>query len=566
MATSTQANVGVQMIDVDRIAISGNVRELDTEHVGNLAGSIKLRGLRVPVIVSPDGDGYELVAGFHRFAAHKQLGLTQIRAEIQADAEAPVDRGLENIARKQLDPYQEAQAVRAMLGDGLTEDGAAQALGWPRARVTARMRLLELPEAAQQMVGRGEIALSAVEQLRAIGRVSPELLDLVIAYLADGNQFAAERLTREPGWVLDAALRETTHTVFAAYLSQVDSREVQTLRLGKRTEALYERAVELSKQLDRYSYGASVRFAEAEIDQARAAGAVIEFERGWPILVDRGLYRELCKQAIARTVSELDARVAEQAQERTNARREQAAGRGSDPLAEARREGQRQLRELGRQAHGVNLDLGAGVLNGLATVDPNSIEVARFFVYGLLGPDHDGSAYTQAGERVVRLAMAGVRLVVGDFRTDVTKTLKSGGRGTLRIDYGDAHDPSAPLKWMWKFIDGARTAGELYGRALAVIAAEQYASRLVVPQSQRSHPTGWGSHNDRAAKALAKLAKPYLPASLGQLQKAVEQAHCDSWAVARQNAGGAEADGADAGEEPSVEDVDGELEDEDLGD
>ena len=38
---------------------------------------------------------------------------------------------------------------------------------------------------------------------------------------------------------------------------------------------------------------------------------------------------------------------------------------------------------------------------------------------------------------------------------------------------------------MWKFIDGAKSAGELYGRTLVVIAAEQYATRLVVPSSQR---------------------------------------------------------------------------------
>jgi ParB/RepB/Spo0J family partition protein len=225
MATSTQAHAGVALLDVDQITVAGNVRELDAEHVANLAGSIKLRGLRVPVIVRPDGGGYQLIAGFHRFAAHQKLELKQIRAEIQQDADAHVDRGLENIARKQLNAYEEAQAVQAMLADGLSEDGAAQALGWPKPRVTARMRLLELPVAAQQMVGRGEIALSAIDQLRAIGRVCPELLDLVIAFLADGNQFAAERLTREPGWVIDAALRQTGHTVFAAYLSHVDGRE-----------------------------------------------------------------------------------------------------------------------------------------------------------------------------------------------------------------------------------------------------------------------------------------------------------------------------------------------------
>jgi hypothetical protein len=66
---------------------------------------------------------------------------------------------------------------------------------------------------------------------------------------------------------------------------------------------------------------------------------------------------------------------------------------------------------------------------------------------------------------------------------------------------------------------------ELYGRALVVVAAEQYASRLVVPTSQRAHPTSWASHKDLAAKALKKLAAPHLPASLKQLQNAVQKAH-----------------------------------------
>ena len=58
-----------------------------------------------------------------------------------------------------------------MLDKGLTEDGAGQALGWPKARVTARVKLLELPEKARELVGAGVIPLSAVDQLRAIGRV-----------------------------------------------------------------------------------------------------------------------------------------------------------------------------------------------------------------------------------------------------------------------------------------------------------------------------------------------------------------------------------------------------------
>jgi hypothetical protein len=60
-----------------------------------------------------------------------------------------------------------------------------------------------------------------------------------------------------------------------------------------------------------------------------------------------------------------------------------------------------------------------------------------------------------------------------------------------------------------------------------VIAAEQYASRLVVPQSQRSHPSSWSSHKDNASRALKKLAGPHLPGSLRQLEAAVKRAHDD---------------------------------------
>jgi hypothetical protein len=86
-----------------------------------------------------------------------------------------------------------------MLDRGLTEDGAAQALGWPKHRVTARVKILELPERAQQLVGEGVIHLAAVDQLRAIGSVAPDLLNAVVAYLDDDNAWAAERLRASPG-------------------------------------------------------------------------------------------------------------------------------------------------------------------------------------------------------------------------------------------------------------------------------------------------------------------------------------------------------------------------------
>jgi hypothetical protein len=120
-----------------------------------------------------------------------------------------------------------------------------------------------------------------------------------------------------------------------------------------------------------------------------------------------------------------------------------------------------------------------------------------------------------------------VRLVVEDLRADVTKTRKDGTRGRLRYDYGDHRDPQAAIAWMWKFIDAAKIAGELYGRALVVIAAEQHANRLVVAGSQRTPASRWPSHKDHAAKALRKLAGPHVPTVMTQLERAVKRAHDD---------------------------------------
>ena len=57
-----------------------------------------------------------------------------------------------------------------------------------------------------------------------------------------------------------------------------------------------------------------------------------------------------------------------------------------------------------------------------------------------------------------------------------------------------------------------------------MIAAEQYASRLVVPTSQQTKPLNWPSHKDIALKALAKLAGPHIAPTLKALKKAIAKA------------------------------------------
>lgn len=124
---------------------------------------------------------------------------------------------------------------------------------------------------------------------------------------------------------------------------------MKSLRLGKKTDALVTEAEQLHKQVDRYAYGPpTIRFTPADVDQARAAGVLIEFDSGPPIITDREAYRELCKQAIARTLADVKARVAKNGK----AKRSAASKRERTPREELDVEYRANLREITRQAHG----------------------------------------------------------------------------------------------------------------------------------------------------------------------------------------------------------------------
>jgi ParB/RepB/Spo0J family partition protein len=569
MTSSTATSAGELRLALDDISVRENVRGLDTAHVENLAQSIALRGVLVPLIVRPVDAGYELVAGYHRIAACRLLDLPDVPVVVRDHEGSSADSAAENVTRKQLTPLEEARAVQAMLDEGYTADGAAQALGWTRQLVTARAKILKLPAVGQQLVGMGEIPVSAIDNLLAIGEVSQPIVQAVVEAIAT-QQIGGSQLLNNAGWAIGQALRGAKGT-FGEYLSQLHHGDIKALRLGKKTEAAIAEAEQLHKQLDRYAYGPpAIRFTEADVDQARAAGVLIEIERGAPIITDRDLYRELCKQAVARTLQDVKARVAEKAKTK-------AAGkpkRERTPREELDTEHRATLREITRQAHGTNLDLGAALLTQLASVEADDIDVARFFAYGLLGPD--ASPYGSNDDVAKTIAANGLRLVLEEHRTTTTPTLKSGARGKTKVAYCE---PDVAAKWLWRFIDGAKSAGELYGRALVVFAAQHYASQLVLPTSKRRSSILPRSHKDTARKAFERVTKGVLPASHTQLQRAIAaEARSYERSVAQLDTrarAAATSSAPDAGERDVDEDLqedvdaadlDDELDAEDCGD
>ncbi len=533
--STTKVNPGTLTIRLDRLFVPENVRELDEEFIGQLQRSVKARGKIIsPVeIIDADpavhGDAYDyvLVAGFRRAEAARRLGHETIPG-VYGDAEHEhTDRAVENIVRKGLNHYEEAIAIQRILDEGAGEERAADLLGMSKNLVTRRVRLLELPDAAQRLVGDGTLTLATVDPMREIAQANPELLDAVVEFIGEyAHEIAPDDFAHQPLSILMAAVEASERDVFAVPLGEVPLKAAGLLPDDEATTALIAEARELHKQIHRFSYGdPHIRFTEAETDRARAAGVLLEYGEETPVVTDLAVYQDLCRTAIAAGVEALKQQAVERTQEEdsifgTPAKNDKPAA--DDERTALKKKHRAEMRQLAATAHRANLDLGASLRNGLTVVDPDDINVARFFVYGLLGQDNPNGWARDTVESAI--ALRGIRLVIGDFREDKTKERKDGSRGALRIAYGDGEKHENQSHWLWKYLDGARSAGELYGRALVVIAAEQYASRLVVPSKQQTKPLSWPSHKDTASKALTNLAGPHIAPTLKALERAIAKA------------------------------------------
>jgi ParB family chromosome partitioning protein len=127
-------------------------RRFDEDALQALAGSLGERGVLQPVLVRPKPGGtYELVAGERRWRAAQIAGLASIPALVRprGDSEAIELALIENMAREDLNPVEEARACAALVEElDLTREEVGRRVGRSRVAVSNLMRLLDLPDEA----------------------------------------------------------------------------------------------------------------------------------------------------------------------------------------------------------------------------------------------------------------------------------------------------------------------------------------------------------------------------------------------------------------------------------
>ena len=125
------------------------------EEIEELANSIKRHGLLQPILVRKTGDGYEIIAGERRWQACRSIGMETIpvRFWLADDTEAFEAALVENIQRSDLNPIEEAYGYkRLMERKGMTQSEVAQTVSKGRSTIANALRLLDLPEEAQQLL------------------------------------------------------------------------------------------------------------------------------------------------------------------------------------------------------------------------------------------------------------------------------------------------------------------------------------------------------------------------------------------------------------------------------
>lgn len=158
--------------------------------LNELAQSIKTFGVIQPILVTPKGDRYMIVAGERRFRACKLAEKKTIPAIVKEFTESEIKEIalLENIQRQDLNPIETARAMKELLDSfGWTQEELADRLGKSRPVVANTLRLLNLCPEVIDLIEKGKLSAGHARSLVVV--TNPEV------QLKLANQVVNSKLT-----------------------------------------------------------------------------------------------------------------------------------------------------------------------------------------------------------------------------------------------------------------------------------------------------------------------------------------------------------------------------------
>ena len=155
---------GVREIEIARIKPNPNQPrvQFDEDSLDELAESIRERGVLQPILLRPEGENFQIIAGERRWRAAQRARLHAIPAIVRdIDESTTAELALiENIQRQDLNALEEAEGYRQLIKrHGHTQDDLGKIVHKSRSHVANLLRLLDLPDFVKQSLLQGDISM-----------------------------------------------------------------------------------------------------------------------------------------------------------------------------------------------------------------------------------------------------------------------------------------------------------------------------------------------------------------------------------------------------------------------
>jgi len=163
----------IQNIEIEKIKTSKfQPRQFFSEgRIKELAESIREKGIIQPILVRPQGDVFEIIAGERRYRAAKLLNLKEVPAIVKQvkDADVLELSLIENIQREELNRMEEARAFSRLAREfSMTHEVISKRVAKDRATISNTLRLLELPEKIQSFLEENSITMGHAKALLSL--------------------------------------------------------------------------------------------------------------------------------------------------------------------------------------------------------------------------------------------------------------------------------------------------------------------------------------------------------------------------------------------------------------
>ena len=172
-------------------------KTFDEEKLNELASSIKRHGVVQPLIVKQNGTRYTIIAGERRFRAARIAGLSTVPVLVSdMDENAIMEVALvENIQRENLNPIEEAAAIRLLMEQhDLTQEEVSARIGKSRPAIANALRLLSLDKSVAEMIKTGKLSAGHGKMLAGIADAAQQR---ALAEKAVEKDWSVRRLENE---------------------------------------------------------------------------------------------------------------------------------------------------------------------------------------------------------------------------------------------------------------------------------------------------------------------------------------------------------------------------------